>query len=136
MGGTGALAGLLAAEVLAAPAVVNEALSFIWPGCAFRDVVATIALQAALTVILMQRHAGSNCPDLYVAIMPAIALAVALGCGSLAKAWLLGSLLQTPIGLWRTRLVIAALAALIAGVAFLRCCPSFRMGGAGDRHSC
>lgn len=119
VGGTGALAGLLIAEVLAAPAVVSEAaLVYL---ARIRNLfvsIATITLQAVLTVILILVARRVEMPDLYVAAMPAVALAIALGCASVVKALLLGSLLRAPIGVWRGRLVIAALVAIVIGTGF------------------
>jgi len=119
--GTGALAGLLAAEVLAAPAVVSEAaLVYLARLRNLAVSLATIALQACLTIILILTARRLGMPDLYVAAMPAIALALALGCASLAKGWLLRTLLGAPVGVWRPRLIVAALAAIIIGTAFTR----------------
>lgn len=119
--GTGALAGLLAAEVLASPAVVSEAaLVYL---ARFRNLMVslgTISLQAALTIILILAARRMEMPPLYVAATPAIALAIALGCASLVKAWMLGSLLGAPVTVWRPRLIIAALVAILIGVAFTR----------------
>jgi O-antigen/teichoic acid export membrane protein len=119
VGGTGALAGLLAAEVLAAPAVVSEAaLVYLARMRNLAISIATIALQAVLTIFLILTARRLDLPELYVAAMPAVALAIALGCASVAKSWLLSSLLNVPIRVWRIRLAVAALAAIIVAAGF------------------
>jgi len=119
VGGTGALAGLLAAEVLASPAVVSEAALVYMARLRNLTVsIATIALQAALTLVLISVARKAEWPDLYVATMPALALAVALACGALAKSLMLGRLLGGKIAVWRASLVIAGLAATGVGMAF------------------
>ncbi|MBH9536424.1 oligosaccharide flippase family protein [Novosphingopyxis sp. YJ-S2-01] len=111
VGGTGALAFLLMAEVAAAPAVVSEAtLVYI---ARHRNLVislSVLAFQAALSVglLLLARHL--EFPPLYVGAMPALALMISLGLMSALKSRLLARLLAAPIGVWRWALVWAAAA--------------------------
>jgi O-antigen/teichoic acid export membrane protein len=116
VGGTGALAFLLAAEVVAATSVVSEAaliymarLRNLWVS------LATIALQAVLTlggIVAMQRL-GFN--SLFQAAAAAAALMVALGLSSLAKGRLLSTILGEPINNWRLALFWAAAPAVVVG---------------------
>lgn len=119
VGGTGALALLLAAEVMASTAVVSEAalvymarIRNLWIS------VATIALQAALTVgfIIALRQIGFA-EDFWGA-GAASALLIALGIASLFKAWLLSRLLGQPVNNWRWALVWATAPAVAVGYGF------------------
>lgn len=116
VGGTGALAFLLAAEVVAATAVVAEAaLVYVARIRNFWISIGTISLQAALTVgtlMLMQEMGWS---DGFMAAGAAMALMVALGLASLVKALLLGRILGHPINNWRWPLVWAVAAAVGVG---------------------
>ncbi|MBN8831672.1 MAG: lipopolysaccharide biosynthesis protein [Sphingomonadales bacterium] len=117
VGGTGALACLLAAEVLGAPSVASEAaLVYLARLRNLSLSVATIALQAVLTVVLIMgtRRFGLN--DLYVAAMPAVALAIALAASSVAKSWLLGTLLGARIKVWRISLVLSGAIVALGGM--------------------
>ena len=116
VGGTGALALLLAAEVVAATAVVSEAALIymarvrnLWIS------VGTIALQAALTValILLVERLGYGEP--FKAAAAALALALALGVASLVKAVFLSKLLGHPVNNWRWALVWATAPAVLVG---------------------
>ena len=116
VGGTGALAFLLAAEVVAATAVVAEAaliyvarLRNLWIS------LATIALQAALTVGAMQLASRWGLPDTYRAAMAAGALMIALGVSSIFKALLLSRILGERVNNWRWALLWAAAAAIVVG---------------------
>ena len=120
VGGTGALAFLLAAEVLAAPAVVSEAalvylarLRNLWIS------LATIAFQAALTVAMILVARNLDFPDLWIAALPALALCLALALGALAKSLLLAKLVQAPVQIWRPILPIAGLTTALVGWAFV-----------------
>jgi O-antigen/teichoic acid export membrane protein len=126
VGGTGALAFLLAAEVAAATAVVSEAalvyvarLRNLWIS------LATIGLQAVLTVagIELVRHLGLN--DNFRAAAAATALMLALGFASLVKGWLLARILSAPVNNWRWALVWAAAPAVVVGWAFTRFLPEW-----------
>ena len=114
--GTGALAFLLAAEVVAATAVVSEAalvymarLRNLWIS------IATILLQAALTVGAMLLADRYGLSDYYRAAGAALSLMLALGIMSLAKAWLLSRILGHPVNNWRWALVWAAAPAVVVG---------------------
>ncbi len=131
VGGTGALAVLLAAEAVAATAVVSEAaLIYMAPKRNFLLSLAMIALQAALSVVLVHafrrvlpvlvawhwlptRPASESDP--VAAAGPAVALILALALASLAKAWLLSRLLGARVNGWRWPVVWAALVAGVAG---------------------
>jgi O-antigen/teichoic acid export membrane protein len=116
VGGTGALAFLLAAEVVAAMAVVSEAaLIYV---ARFRNLVislATIGLQALLTVAAMLAIDRFGLPELYRAAGAALALALSLGIASLTKAIVLSRILGRSINNWRWALVWAAAIAVVVG---------------------
>ncbi len=116
VGGTGALAFLLAAEVLAAMAVVSEAaLIYV---ARFRNLaisVGTIALQAVLTVGAMLLIDRYELPQLYRAGAAALSLAIALGIASLIKAFMLSRILGRSINNLRWALIWAAGVAVIVG---------------------
>ena len=116
VGGTGALAFLLAAEVVAATAVVSEAaLVYVARVKNLMLSLATIALQAGLTVgaMLLAREMDWN--EGYKAAAAAAALMVALAFASLSKAWLLSRILAVPVNNWRWALVWAAIPAALVG---------------------
>ncbi|MFN3863553.1 MAG: lipopolysaccharide biosynthesis protein [Erythrobacter sp.] len=117
--GTGALAFLLAAEVVASLAVVAESvLVYIARKRNLAISVAIIALQAGLTValILAARHAGLGAG--YEAAGAAGALMLALAASSLVKALLLSRLLGARVTNWRWALAYAAAAAVVVGQLF------------------
>jgi O-antigen/teichoic acid export membrane protein len=116
VGGTGALAFLLIAEVVAATAVVSEAalvyvarLRNLWVS------IGTIGLQAALTVaaMLVAERLGLN--EGWRAAAAAAALMLSLGVSSLIKAVMLSRILGLPVNNWRWSLIWAAAAAVIVG---------------------
>jgi O-antigen/teichoic acid export membrane protein len=116
VGGTGALAFLLLAEVVAATAVVSEAalvyvarLRNLWVS------TATIALQAVLTVAAMLVADRLNWNEGWRAAAAATSLMVALGVSSLVKATMLSRILGQTINNWRWALIWAAAAAIVAG---------------------
>ncbi|MEO6718260.1 MAG: lipopolysaccharide biosynthesis protein [Novosphingobium sp.] len=116
VGGTGALAFLLAAEVLAATAVVSEAaLVYVARFQNLMISLSTITLQAALTYggILLVDDLGLG--QLYRAAAAAAALMLSLGVASLAKSRLLSRKLGEPINNWRWGLVWAAAPAICLG---------------------
>ena len=114
--GTGALAFLLAAEVVAATAVVSEAaLVYVARLRNLSISVATILLQAALTVGVMVLADKYGLSDFYRAAGAAMSLMVALGLMSVAKAWLLGRILGHKVNNWRWALVWAAAPAVVVG---------------------
>ena len=116
VGGTGALAFLLAAEVVAAMAVVSEAaLIYV---ARFRNLmisISTICLQALLTVGAMLWVDHYRLPELYRSAGAAVALSLALGAASLTKAFALSNILQRSINNWRWALVWAAAVAVAVG---------------------
>ena len=116
VGGTGALALLLLAEVIAATAVVAEAaLVYVARVRNLWISITTIGLQALLTVglIMLVEHLGYGEP--FKAAAAAGALLLALGFASLAKALLLSRILGHPINTWRWVLVWAVAPAVIVG---------------------
>lgn len=117
VGGTGALAFLLAAEVIAATAVVSEsALVYMARHRNLMISLAMIAVQAALSFAFILGARAMGWPELYVAAGPALALCLALGVAALVKARLLSRLLGAPINVWRWALVWAAALAGLVGV--------------------
>ena len=114
--GTGALAFLLAAEVVASMAVVSESvLVYIARKRNLAISLGIIALQAALTIgiIMLADHLAFS--EEYKAAGAAMALMVALAISSLIKALLLKRLLQAPVGNLRGALFWAAGAAVLVG---------------------
>lgn len=116
IGGTGALAFLLLAEVVAATAVVSEAaliyvarLRNLWIS------LFTIGLQAALTVTLILLAQRYGMPELYQCAAAAMALMVALGTASLLKSLVLSRILKESINNWRWALVWAMAPAVVVG---------------------
>ncbi len=122
VGGTGALGVLLAAEAIAATAVVSEAaLIYIAAKRNLAISVAMIAGQTVLSVVLIYAiraiHPVADLKDDAVAAAgPAIALMLMLGVASIAKARLLHRLLAHRVSGWRWPLVPAAVAGAVVGV--------------------
>nr|WP_305098626.1 lipopolysaccharide biosynthesis protein [Croceibacterium sp. D39] len=118
VGGTWALGFLLAAEVVAATAVVSEAaLIYV---ARFRNLlvsVAMICLQAALTVAAMLAADAYGLSDLWRAAGAALSLMLALAVSSIIKAVMLSRILQDRVNNWRWALVWAAAAAIVIGQA-------------------
>ena len=116
VGGTGALAFLLAAEVVAATAVVSEAvLVYVARVRNLWISIATIALQAILTVVLIEAMVAGGYGEPFKAAAAAIALMLALGTASLVKAMLLSKILGQQINTFRWPLVWAAAPAVLVG---------------------
>jgi hypothetical protein len=136
VGGTGALAFLLAAEAVAATAAVSEAaLVYVARHRNLMISLLAISIQAVLSVALIlglravqlpdwlvERFdlATNRLPDSFAAAGPAIGLIVALGISSILKARLLSRLLGAPVQGWRWPIVWAAAAAIVIGFAFTR----------------
>jgi O-antigen/teichoic acid export membrane protein len=117
--GTAALAFLLAAEVAASMAVVSESvLVYIARKRNLAISVGIIALQAGLTIALIEAADRFALGKGYEAAGAAGALMVSLAVSSLVKALLLGRLLDAPVSNWRWALVHAAAPAVIVGYAF------------------
>jgi O-antigen/teichoic acid export membrane protein len=129
VGGTGALAFQLAAEVVAATAVVSEAaliyvarIRNLWVS------LGTIVLQGLLTglfVLIVRAAPGWNLPwglhfpaekvAYFQAAAVAAALMVSLAFASLVKAVILAGILKTPVNNWRWALLWAAIPAIAVG---------------------
>ena len=119
VGGTGALAFLLAAEVVAATAAVSEAaLVYTARHRNLMISLLTIGVQAVLTVTLVATIGDMGWPQGYQAAGAAMSLMLALGLGSILKARLLGRLLGAPVQGWRWPLIWAAGGATIVGFLF------------------
>jgi O-antigen/teichoic acid export membrane protein len=123
IGGTGALAFLLAAEVVAATAAVSEAaLVYVARHRNLMISALMIAVQAGLTLLFIQGVRLLPLPPAsvqpYQAASAAAALMLALGLASVLKARLLCRLLDAPVQGWRWPLVWAAAAAVIVGYGF------------------
>jgi O-antigen/teichoic acid export membrane protein len=121
VGGNGALAFLLLAEVAAAVAVVSEAaLVYV---ARMRNLIVslgTIALQIILTFALIIWIQRMGYPELYQAAGPAIALALSLGISSLIKSRLAAHVLGARVSVWRWALPIAGAVAVLVGQIIIR----------------
>lgn len=116
VGGNGALAFLLLAEVAAATAVIAEAvLVYVARVRNLLVSIVGIALQAALTVALIVAFRDAGYPPIFQAAGAAIALLVALAFASFAKALMAARLLGRPISAFRWALIWAAAPAVLVG---------------------
>lgn len=126
VGGTGALAILLAAEVVASMAVVSESvLVYIARKRNLAISVGVISLQAALTVGLIMLAKRFDLDEGFQAAGAAGALFIALGTSSLIKAIMLKTLLKAPVSNWRWALVYAAAPAVVVGFIFTEFTPEW-----------
>ncbi|MEO1221161.1 MAG: lipopolysaccharide biosynthesis protein [Pseudomonadota bacterium] len=126
VGGTGALAILLSAEVIASMAVVSEGvLVYIARKRNLAISVGVITLQGVLTVgfILLIQHWGYD--EGFQAAGAAGALFVALGVASVVKAMVLKTLLKAAVSNWRWALVWAAAPAVLVGFIFTEFTPEW-----------
>ena len=116
-GGTATLAFLLAAEVIAAAAVVSEA-ALIFVARTRNMVISLImlALEAGLAAALILIMKDERLPQAFQATGPAIALCVALAFASIAKSRLLSRELGAPVSGWRWDLAWATAAGVVVGV--------------------
>ena len=115
-GGTAMVSFLLAAEVIAAAAVVSEAaLIYVARKRNMAISLVMLALEAGLAaaLILVMRQEGF--PVAWQATGPAIALCIALAFASIAKSWLLRRQLHEPVGGWRWDLAWATAAGVVVG---------------------
>ncbi|MEO8454948.1 MAG: lipopolysaccharide biosynthesis protein [Sphingomicrobium sp.] len=121
-GGTAMLAFLLAAEVIAAAAVVSEA-ALIYVARTRNMIISLIMLtmEAGLAAGLILAMKGEGLPQAFQATGPAMGLCVALGFASITKSRLLSRELGEPVSGWRWDLAWAAAAgaAVGAGVHYL-----------------
>ena len=126
VGGTGALALLLAAEVVAALAVVSEA-ALIYMARVRNLIVSifTILLQAGLTIGFMLAVEAQGLPEVWKAAGAALALAIALGSASLIKSAMLGRRLGRSVNNFRWALVYAAAPAVLVGWLFTTFLPEW-----------
>ncbi len=124
--GTGALAFLLAAEVVAATAVVSE--SVLVYVARHRNLIVSLSmllLQAILSVAFIQVVDAYDLPGAYDAAAVALALMISLGYASLVKAVLLSKILGAPVNGWRWALVWAAAVATVIGWVVTRYLPEW-----------
>ncbi|WP_260581668.1 lipopolysaccharide biosynthesis protein [Sphingopyxis sp. PET50] len=114
--GTPALAFLLAAEVVAATAVVSEAaLVYVARHRNLLISLATLGLQALLSVALILIARSMGLPPITYAAAVALALMLALGFASVVKARLLSRILDAPVNSLRWALVWATAGAAVLG---------------------
>jgi hypothetical protein len=115
-GGTATLGFLLAAEVIAATAVVSEA-ALIYVARTRNMIISLImlAMEAGLAAALILIMKGEQLPKAWQATGPAIGLCIALGFASLTKSWLLKKELGAPVSGWRWDLAWATAAGVIVG---------------------
>lgn len=126
VGGTGALAILLAAEVVASMAVVSESvLVYIARKRNLAISVGVIGLQAALTIGLIMLAERWQMGEGFKAAGAALALFLALGASSLIKALVLKKLLKAPVSNWRWGLVWASAPAVLVGFLFTQFMPEW-----------
>ena len=117
-GGTAMLGFLLAAEVIAAAAVVAES-ALIYVSRTRNMVISLImlALEAVLAVSLILIMRREGLPLAYQATGPAIGLCLALAFASIAKSRLLSKTLGAPVSGWRWDLAWMAAAGIAVGAA-------------------
>lgn len=121
-GGTAMLSFLLAAEVIAAAAVVSEsALIYVARNENMAISFVMLTMEAGLAVGLILGMKGEGLPATFQATGPAIALCLALAFASITKSRLLSKKLRAPVSGWRWDLAWAASAGVVvgAGVRFL-----------------
>lgn len=115
--GTGTLAFLLAAEVVAATAVVSEAaLIYVARHRNMGISLVMLALEAALSAIFIIVMRRLEWPAAWQATGPAAALCVALAFASIAKSRLLSHTIGHKVSGWRWPLILAIAAGLAVGI--------------------
>ncbi len=121
-GGTATLSFLLAAEVIAAAAVVSEA-ALIYVARTRNMIISLVmlAIEAGLAAVLILVMKDEGFPQAFQATGPAIALCVALAFASITKSRLLCHKLGEGVSGWRWDLAWATASGVIvgAGVKFL-----------------
>jgi O-antigen/teichoic acid export membrane protein len=124
IGGLGAVCFLLGAEVGAATAVVSEAaLIYITPMRNLVVSLATIGLQAVLTVAGMYVDRAFDLDEMAQASSAAGALMVTLSIASVVKSRLLARHLDTPVNTWRWPLAAAGAVAVVVGAGVVHWLP-------------
>ncbi|GGD65326.1 lipopolysaccharide biosynthesis protein [Croceicoccus mobilis] len=119
VGGTGALAFLLGAEVVAATAVVSEAaLIYLARLRNLAISVATLALQALFTVALVHLAKTIGMTEPFQAAAAALALGLALAFASFVKSRMLAKMLGYSINNFRWPLIWAIAPAVVVGFLF------------------
>lgn len=117
-GGTAMLGFLLAAEVIAAMAVVSEsALIYVARTQNMIISLVMLALEAGLAAGLILAMRGQGLPLTFQATGPAIGLCVALAFASIAKSLLLSRKLGAAVSGWRWDLAWATSAGVVVGAA-------------------
>ena len=124
VGGTGALAFLLAAEVVAATAVVSEAaLVYMARHRNLLISIGMLGVQALVSVGLIwlvdDLPIKPEYTGLYQGAAVACGLMISLGLGSLIKARFLSQLLGQQIRVWRWALLLAVAASALLGMAIV-----------------
>jgi len=115
-GGTAMVSFLLAAEVIAAAAVVSEAaLIYIARKRNMAISLAMLALEAGLAAALILIMRKEGFPPAWQATGPAMALCVALAFASITKSWLLKRQLGAPVSGWRWDLAWATVSGAVVG---------------------
>ena len=115
--GTGTLAFLLAAEVVAATAVVSEAaLIYVARHQNMAISLVMLALEAVLSAAFIVAMRWAHWPEAWQATGPAIALCVALAFASIAKSRLLAHTIGHKVSGWRWALILAMAAGLAVGI--------------------
>lgn len=114
--GTGALALLLMAEVVASTAVTSEAaLVYLAPRRNFLLSLGMITLQGALSVALCLVVEWQDWPPIVYGVAVGLALVLALAAASLVKARLLSRITSAPVHGWRPVLLWASAGAVVLG---------------------
>jgi hypothetical protein len=117
-GGAAMLSFLLAAEVIAATAVVSEsALIYVARTRNMIISLVMLALEGGLAVALILIMRDEGLPLTYQATGPAIALCLALAFASITKSRLLSKTLGQPVSGWRWDLAWATAAGVVVGAA-------------------
>ncbi len=117
--GSAALGFLLTAEVFASTGAVCE--SALVYTARHRNLVISIvmlAVQIALSFLLIGAMRQAGWPTTWQAAGPAVALMVSVGLTSIIKATLLGRILAAPVSPWRWPLLWAVIAAVVVGSLF------------------
>ena len=125
-GGTATLGFLLAAEVIAATAVVSEAaLIYVDRHRNMAISLVMLAIEAGLAAALIIAMRNIGWDEAHQATGPAVALCIALAFASIAKSLLLARLLGAPVSGWRRDILLALLAGLVIGIPVRLFLPEF-----------